>query len=226
MAIFQEPDTQPPETETACGLDGLDGLDGKILCSYDSGGNYDSFAAYTLNSGEDTSELIDTIKNFTFYIGWTEPFNVYKSFSLYAEWTVYTGTAQDGDGGMPLSPESLDSTVPGTYQVKGTLILPNGCQWKDGFIPPVPVIPISILENGEKKLLTRLNDADFSYYLQPALYEVNSSYYSYDLESLPEYALTFTEDYSSAVMLDTHWDYSAVDISRPGTCLLYTSRCV
>ena len=28
MAIFQEPDTQPPETETACGLDGLDG---KIL---------------------------------------------------------------------------------------------------------------------------------------------------------------------------------------------------
>ena len=217
MAIFQEPDTQPPETETACGLDGLDGLDGKILCSYDSGGNYDSFAAYTLNYGEDTSELIDTIKNFTFYIGWTEPFNIYKSFSLYAEWTVYTGTAQDGDGGMPLSPESLDSTVPGTYQVKGTLILPNGCQWKDGFIPPVPVIPISILENGEKKLLTRLNDADFSYYLQPALYEVNSSYYSYDLESLPEYALTFTEDYSSAVMLDTHWDYSAVDISRPGT---------
>lgn len=217
MAIFQEPDTQPPETETACGLDGLDGLDGKILCSYDSGGNYDSFAAYTLNYGEDTSELIDTIKNFTFYIGWTEPFNVYKSFSLYAEWTVYTGTAQDGDGGMPLSPESLDSTVPGTYQVKGTLILPKGCQWKDGFIPPVPVIPISILENGEKKLLTRLNDADFSYYLQPALYEVNSSYYSYDLESLPEYALTFTEDYSSAVMLDTHWDYSAVDISRPGT---------
>ena len=208
---------KPPETETACGLDGLDGLDGKILCSYDSGGNYDSFAAYTLNYGEDTSELIDTIKNFTFYIGWTEPFNVYKSFSLYAEWTVYTGTAQDGDGGMPLSPESLDSTVPGTYQVKGTLILPNGCQWKDGFIPPVPVIPISILENGEKKPLTRLNDADFSYYLQPALYEVNSSYYSYDLESLPEYALTFTEDYSSAVMLDTHWDYSAVDISRPGT---------
>ena len=67
------------------------------------------------------------------------------------------------------SMESLDSTVPGTYQVKGTLILPNGCQWKDGFIPPVPVIPISILENGEKKLLTRLNDADFSYYLQPAL---------------------------------------------------------
>lgn len=135
MAIFQEPDTQPPETETACGLDGLDG---KILCSYDSGGNYDSFAAYTLNYGEDTSELIDTIKNFTFYIGWTEPFNIYKSFSLYAEWTVYTGTAQDGDGGMPLSPESLDSTVPGTYQVKGTLILPNGCQWKDGLYSACP----------------------------------------------------------------------------------------
>ena len=66
MAILQEPDTQPPETETACGLDGLDvAWTGKFYAPCDSGGNYDSFAAYTLNYGEDTSpNWIDTIKEF------------------------------------------------------------------------------------------------------------------------------------------------------------------
>lgn len=207
----QESGTEPTDTETA---KSTENPDGKILCSFDPNENYGSVAAYTLKYGEDISDLIDGIKSITFYIGWTEPFNVYQSIPLCAEWTVYTGTAQED--GILLTQESLDSTVPGTYQVKGTLLLPQGCQWKDGFIPPVPVISIHILENGEKKQLTRLDNSVFSFSLQAELYEVDSSLFSYSLESLLENVLAFTEDYSSGVILTACWDYSAVDISRPG----------
>lgn len=210
-ALSRENGTETTDTETA---KSTENPEEKILCSGDPNGNYDSVAAYTLKYGEDTRELIDAINSFTFYIGWTEPFNVYQSIPLCAEWFVYTGTAQED--GILLTQESLDTTIPGTYQVKGTLRLPQGCQWKEGFIPPVPVISIHILESGEKKLLTRLDDSVFSFSLQAELYEVNSSHYYNSQENLPEYVLAFTGDYSCEAMLTASWDYSAVDITRPG----------
>ncbi|WP_455619316.1 hypothetical protein [Eisenbergiella sp.] len=209
--LFQENGTEPMDTETS---ESTNDLEEKFLCSYDPNENFDSVAAYTLKYGEDTSELIDGIKSITLYIGWTEPFNVYQSIPLHAEWSVYTGTAQED--GISLTQESLDSTVPGTYQVKGTLLLPQGFQWKEGFIPPVPVISIQILENGEKQQLTRLDNSVFSYSLHAELYEVNSSLYSYSLENAPKNVPAFTGDYSSSAILTASWDYSAVDISRPG----------
>lgn len=179
--------------------------------------NYENDKTYTIYAGDDLSFLPEYVSRFQ-YCGCTEsPFilDASKCIFMYADWTLKHGPREKTD--YSNIHFKIDNTSPGTYELIGKMILPEGCVFAEGLNVPEAHVFVHILEKTGKEEISFIAPWGFSLFTQSESVHAGDLSRKEDLLSLAEDGWTGVTVTEKSVPLNLTWDMENVDFHTPGT---------
>ena len=179
--------------------------------------DYSNVQSYAFYVGDDMSSIPETVASFQFLASVDASFSINpeKCIALYADW--HLKGAADVETACSNIHFTLDSSVPGTYELIGDLIAPDGYAFAKGLTVPTAHAFITILENTGKKEISSIAPWGFSAFTNTETATAGDLTLEQELTCLADDGWTGLTPTDDLIPLDLRWDFDAVDFNTPGT---------
>lgn len=189
------------------------------LRSFSPEDDYENFMECSVFSGDDLSAVMESVSKMTVTACSEDPFILSsdKIFFLQMDW--YADGQPQTESAYHNIHFSIDTNVPGRYELTGKIMVPDGFRLAEGLQIPTVHVTINILPTDEKREIVNLDAVTpLSSLLNPEIVYKDDENYISDLQS-SAYSqwLGLTSDLTQAAVLDINWNFSSVDISREGS---------